>query len=156
MESKVLSDKFEDTWDRLATKGQSPNQLFKVLYAILGRYFLISGLQHVIAGAALQLTPFAMKYFLQTMESHCKGTLPADQVWLGYAGAFLMFFLLLVKTILGNQGYFGAYKAGLKIRSSLSSAIYYHLLEMSNSAKQVRPLGSVSADIFRFTLWERL
>jgi hypothetical protein len=98
---------------------------------------MVSGICHVIAGASLQMTPFALAFLLGAMEDREAGHLTADRNYIGYAWCLALFGLLFVKTILGNQGYFIAYKTGLRIRSSLSAAIFNHVLEMSNGAKQV-------------------
>lgn len=140
LRSVTLSDEFEDAWDKQELDPelvQSPKRLLKCLLAIYGRFFMVSGIYHVIAGASLQLTPFALGYFLQVMENRENGSLPSSKDYYGYLGCLGIFALLLIKTILGNQGYFAAYKTGIKIRSSLSAAIFNHVLEMSNGAKQV-------------------
>lgn len=140
LRSETLSDEFEETWDKQELDPklvQSPKRLLKCLLAIYGRFFMVSGIYHVIAGASLQLTPFALGYFLQVMENRENGSLPASKEYYGYLGCLGIFALLLIKTVLGNQGYFVAYKTGIKIRSSLSAAIFNHVLEMSSGAKQV-------------------
>jgi len=138
--SKELSDNFEATWDLQVEKAEevkSNIRLFWCLSTLFKSGFAHSGLLHVIAGASLQFCPFVLKYFLQILEDREAGDLPADKEYLGYVGCLGLFSLLLAKTVFGNQGYFLAYKYGLKVRSSLSAAIFYHLLELSNSAKQV-------------------
>lgn len=156
MRSKELSDTFEAHWDGQAADAaaaQSPNRLLRCIAALHRGAFVRSAVLHVIAGTSLQLTPFAMNYFLQVMEDREHGVLDPARWYHGYLGCGAMALLLLVKALLGNQGSFVAYKAGLKIRSSLSSAIYCHLLEVSNGSKQAFSVGKtvklVSADILK-------
>ena len=156
MQSKELSDTFEAHWDGQvadAVAAQSPNRLLRCIATIHHGAFIRSAVLHVIAGTCLQLTPFAMNYFLQVMEEREHGLLDPSRWYYGYLGCSAMALLLLVKALLGNQGSFVAYKAGLKIRSSLSSAIYCHLLEVSNGSKQAFSVGKtvklVSADILK-------
>lgn len=140
LRSVSLSNEFEKAWDKQELdpkQVQSPRRLLKCLLAIYGRFFIVSGIFHVIAGASLQLTPFALGYFLQVMEDRENGALPASKDYYGYLGCIGIFALLFIKTVLGNQGYFVAYKTGIKIRTSLSAAIFNHVLEMSSGAKQV-------------------
>lgn len=138
--SEGLSESFEAAWDGQETNAkmsQSPNRLLWCLISIHKGSFLKSALCHVLAGASLQLTPFALSYFLEIMEDRETGDSSSQLDYLGYLGCFGLFALLLIKTVLGNQGYYIAYKTGIKIRSSLGVAIFNHMLEMSNAAKQV-------------------
>jgi len=140
LESEALSALFEAAWDGQEMEpelARSPSRLLKCLLALHRPAFVLSGVYHVVAGSCLQLTPFALSYLLQLMERREAGSLYPHQDYLGYLGCIGLFGLLLVKTVLGNQGYYLAYKTGLKIRSSLSAAIFHHMLEMSNGAKQV-------------------
>lgn len=140
MSSEVLSETFEGAWDaqeHQQTARTSRNRLLRCILGIHWKSFMLSGLLHVIAGASLQLTPFALGFFLQTMEEREAGTIQVGQETRGYLWCAVLFGLLLLKSILGNQGYYLAYKTGIRIRSSLSSAIFNHMLEMSNGAKQV-------------------
>src|SRR5690606_17739217 len=75
MESKTLSKVFEDTWDeqeKSPEKSNSQNRLLLCIITIFGRFFISSGIAHVLAGASLQLTPWALKYFQIVIPSRRK------------------------------------------------------------------------------------
>ncbi len=140
LQSEKLFKLFQTQWKRQNSADQvddKPLSLLWCLWSVFGNLFIISILLHVIAGASLQLTPWALKYFLQIMERRERAMWSSAEEYLGYLGCMMIFGLLLVKTVAGNQGYFVSYRTGIKIRSCLSSAVYLHLFKLSNRSKQV-------------------
>lgn len=135
--SKPLCDEFNQTWTTQVKYQDSPYRLLRCLIFNFRRFFFMSGVCHVIAETCLQLTPSVLEFLLGVVERReQKMSAPNDEL-LGYLACFGIFCLLITKTILGNQGFFIAYRTGLKIRSGLSSAVYSHLLDLSSGARQV-------------------
>lgn len=151
LKSRELSTSFEAAWDKQGEdkkESASDYRLFWCLLQRFKRFFVLSGFCHIFAELSLQMTPKAMQILLQIIARKEIGHAgPYDTVY-GYLACLTMFLLLCMKNILGNQGYFVAFRTGIKIRSSLTSSVFCHLLEMSIGAKQVFPVAAMVMSYF--------
>lgn len=138
LQSQPLSDEFQETWTTQGKYEASSYRLLRCLIHNFRSFFVLSGICHVVAEVCLQMTPSVLEFLLGIIERREQGIPRPNDELHGYLACFGIFGLLVMKTVLGNQGFFLAFRTGLKIRSSLSSAVYSHLLDLSSAARQVR------------------
>eukprot|EP00051_Salpingoeca_urceolata_P006609 m.87350 g.87350 ORF g.87350 m.87350 type:complete len:1483 (+) comp14906_c0_seq3:85-4533(+) len=146
-QADLISEKFHRNWRRELESPGKPSMLRAMRRSFGGPFFMAAvfkASQDTLAFVAPQLLKHLMK-FVQD---------PDAPVWHGYFLAAGMLLAALFQSIFLHQYFHRAFATGMRLRSSLTSAVYNKSLRLSMASRQEATTGEIvnlmSTDAQRF------
>ncbi|ANB15991.1 ATP-binding cassette glutathione S-conjugate transporter YCF1 [Sugiyamaella lignohabitans] len=136
------ADKFEKYWNREVQKKTNPS-LTKALARAFGGTFMVGGvfkaIQDILSFTQPQLLRLLIQ-FVNDYNSSEAGTVPLSK---GFAIAAAMFIVSVMQTIALHQYFQRAFGTGMRLKSSLTSAIFKKSLVLSNEDRSQKSTGDI-------------
>ncbi|XP_060863090.1 multidrug resistance-associated protein 1-like isoform X2 [Metopolophium dirhodum] len=129
-------------------KKQYKISILPVLCKSFGSTFLFGSFLKLIRDCLIFVSPQVLKQLISFVEN------PTEPIWRGYFYIFLMTVTAMLQTLILYQYYHRMYLVGMRVRTSLTSAIYRKALRISNTAKKSFTTGEIvnlmAVDAYRF------
>ena len=119
-----LHERFSVEWRKEISKEGKPPSLFKALFRVFGAKFILGGFWKLFNDASQFVGPI----ILGKMIGYVKA--PNSSIAIGFAYACAMFMGQIVGALGEGQYYQNVMKVGLKVRSSLTAAIFKKSLKL--------------------------
>lgn len=125
-------------WNKAQAKNKGkPVSVFRVLVATFGPLFL--------AGAGLKLVQDCLTFvpprILRLLINYVRD--PEEEGWKGYLYVGILFATSIIQTIFLSQYFHKMFILGMRIKASLTSAIYRKALKISNAARKESTVGEI-------------
>ncbi|KAJ2731440.1 hypothetical protein IW152_004528 [Coemansia sp. BCRC 34962] len=139
----IIAQIFDSNWQHELNQREKRNP--SLLWALLrtaGPYFLLGGLFKLMQDILALLKPVLLSLLLGFVASHMTDS-PQSMSY-GYFYACCMLVLQISQTIVLHQSLLINTETGLRIRSSLTTAIYKKALRLSSETRQEYTTGKIS------------
>ncbi|CAK9442267.1 uncharacterized protein LODBEIA_P60100 [Lodderomyces beijingensis] len=142
LKASATTKDFNHYWNRQPANGKS---IFWATANAFGVEFLLGGLFKGAQDCLAFIQPQLLRLLIQFVNDYSKSSKRGEPLPLtrGLLIAFGMFVVSLVQTACLHQYFQRAFDLGMKIRSSLSSAVYDKSLVLSNESKQESSTGDI-------------
>ncbi|CAI6346527.1 unnamed protein product [Macrosiphum euphorbiae] len=122
--------------------------ILPVLCKSFGSTFLFGSFLKLIDDCLVFVSPQVLKHLISFVGNS------TEPLWRGYFYIFLLMMTAMLQTIILSQYYHRMYLVGMRVRTSLTSAIYRKALRISNTAKKSFTTGEIvnlmAVDAYRF------
>ncbi|XP_042235553.1 multidrug resistance-associated protein 1-like isoform X2 [Homarus americanus] len=135
--SKISSSKSEQGGGEREPSGPVRVSVTRVIIRSFFWSYIITAVLHVTSELLLFFTPRLLSLLISFTMSE------SEPVWHGYFYSILMLLVSLLTTVLRTIFAYKAWLIGIKIRSSLMSAVYSKALTLSSSARQNSTVGEI-------------
>lgn len=135
-QSKHISDTFAVAWAKEQSEHPTAPSVRRALWRAFGWKFMLLAIPKLFNDGAQFVGPIFLEQLVKYTEEG--STMPE---WRGYVYAIAIFAGLLIGALAENYYFDAVQRTGLRVRASLSVAIYDHALQMSNAARQSRSVG---------------
>ena len=153
---EIIDNKAEETPNAKDFVKKPKVSVFPSLVKAYGGSFLFGSLLKLCCDLLNLASPKVMKLMINFVESHSnpQPETPPEQQWKGYFYVGLLFSVVSLQSILMSQYFEHMFIIGVKVRTTLISALYKKSLKISASAKKESTMGEVvnlmSVDVQRF------
>ena len=148
--AKLAKNKVED-----AKAAKKPMvSVFPSLVRAYGGSFAFGSLLKFCCDLLNLASPKVMKLIINFVTSYSDEAVIEEEHWKGYFYVVLLFFVVSIQSILMSQYFEHMFTIGVKVRTTLISALYKKSLKISAAAKKESTMGEVvnlmSVDVQRF------
>ncbi|KAJ1949962.1 hypothetical protein FBU59_000908, partial [Linderina macrospora] len=134
---------FEEKWQRELDNGEKRRpSVIRALWNTLGLPFALAGLYKLIQDILQFTQPVLLSKLIGFVSSF--STDNPQPISNGYFYAFSMLVLQIVQTLFLHQYFQLGMTTGMKIKASLTSAIYRKALKLSNDTRQSYTIGNIT------------
>lgn len=139
--TSVASTAFNKHWQQQLSAKKNPSLTVALTKAFGGEFFiggLFKSLQDILAFTQPQLLRILIKF----VKDYSNGD-PTAKPAKGFAIAFAMFFVSIVQTAFLHQYFHRVFEVGMKLKSSLTSAIYQKSLVLAGEERGTKTTGDI-------------
>lgn len=141
--TKATGDAFKKAWEIELEHRKSPSLWMAIFRAFSGPYFR-GALFKVVSDTLNFVQPQLLKLLIQFVASYKKSNPnPPEPVIKGAAIALAMFAVSIGQTGALHQYFQRAFETGMRIKSSLTAAIYTKSLKLSNEGRASKSTGDI-------------
>ncbi|KAJ2803401.1 hypothetical protein H4S07_004467, partial [Coemansia furcata] len=138
-----ISETFDVNWQyEIEHSAHRAPSLLRALWKTLGAPFALAGLLKVIQDIMQFLQPVILSLLLGFVASHATDKPQPMSYGYFYAGSFMV--LQGIQTLFLHQYFQLCMATGMKVKSSLTTAIYKKAMRLSNETRQEYTTGSIS------------
>jgi ABC-type multidrug transport system fused ATPase/permease subunit len=137
-----IKDQFLKEWNLNNKAGNRRFILLKILMKSYGMDLLLSALYLTLYNIANALSPLILQILLKWLKSPDHINVGSSE-WEAYLLAIGLFLVQIISTFFYNWQFEHAQKAGFKIRTGLSSALFEKFFRLSPRAKQELSIGKI-------------
>ncbi|RMZ91424.1 hypothetical protein DV736_g1341, partial [Chaetothyriales sp. CBS 134916] len=138
--TKVTGDQLQAAWD-IELKKKKPS-LWIALARAFGGPYLRAACIKTISDCLSFVQPQLLRLLISFVDSYRKGNEPQPAIS-GIAIAFAMFATSVCQTIALHQYFQRAFETGMRVKSSLTAAIYAKSLRLSNESRATKSTGDI-------------
>ncbi|PNP80958.1 hypothetical protein FNYG_05425 [Fusarium nygamai] len=138
--ARAAFDTFQDAWSHEQACKKKPS-LWIALFRGFGPAYVQGALFKGVADVLAMLQPQLLRLFISFVDSY-RSSQP-EPFTLGAAIALSMFFVSVGQSLCLHQCFQRLAQTGIKLKSSLASAIYRKSLRLSNEARGAKSIGDI-------------
>jgi hypothetical protein len=138
--TKATGEAFQRAWDRELENKKGPSLWMAIFRAFSGPYFRGS-LFKIVSDSLAFIQPQLLKMLIQFVKSY--RTEEPEPIIRGAAIALAMFAVSVGQTTALHQYFQRAFETGMRIKTSLTAAIYSKSLKLSNEGRAAKSTGDI-------------
>lgn len=136
--SKTQYPIFAKNWNKVQEKNKGkPVSVFAVLVKTFGPLFLVGAALKFVQDCLTFVPPRILKLLIAYVGD------PNEETWKGYFYVVVLFGTSFIQTIFLAQYFHKMFVLGMRIKASVTSAIYRKALRISNAARKESTVGEI-------------